>query len=784
MKGYRSIGISSPRADAQDKVNGTQRYTGDLRIPGMLYTALVTSPHAHARIINIHKEEALESPGVRAVVTGQDVPVRLGLYLGDKYPLAFGVVRYFGEPVAAVVADREDQALAAARLVQVEYEALPVVRTPLEALRPDAPVLHPQMAEYRHIPAILPEPGTNVANRTRIRKGDPARGFAESSVIIEETFSFPPGDHAAMEVRVAIAELARNGVVTIHSATQAPFVVRSLMSTFFNIPTGNIRVIALPVGGGFGGKAGIQLEGLAYLLSKAVGGRPVMVRNQREEDMLSSPGHIGLFARVKIGARSDGKLSAMDLEYLFDSGAYADYAVNISRAAAIACTGPYRVPHVKADSLCVYTNHPFATAYRGFGHIELAFPIERAMDLLARKLGMDPIQFRKLNAIQAGDTSPTQQVMDPNTGNLQGCLDRVAEQLNWQEGERIVVSDNLVRAKGVGCLWKAPAMPTNTDAGAIITFNEDGSLNLTTGVVEIGQGTNTGLAQLVAERFKISPEQVHVLYEVHTDRSPHDWATAASRSLFMAGRAALEAADDAIAQIQQTASIPLACPPEDLEVAEGRVFLKDNPAVGLDLSQVVLGYQYPHGTSVGGQVIGRGRYIARHLTGLDPEIGKGDPALEWTLGAEGVEVEVNLRDGSYRVLKAACAMDVGFVVHPALARAQIAGAMAMALGFASREGFLFDERERVLNGNLRDFKLYRYGDEPEYLVDFLTTPQGDGPYGLRGLGEQGVIGIPPALANALSRAIGVELTELPLTPERIWKVLQSKKSKNKQEVEK
>lgn len=776
MKDGSSLGTSPVRADALDKVSGTQRYTGDLHIPGMLHSALVTSPHAHARIINIDKKRALEQPGVRGVITGKDIPIRLGLYLGDKYPLALGVVRYFGEPVAAVVADREDQALAAARLVQVEYEELPVVRSPLEALQADAPLLHPDMAEYRHISAILPEPGTNVANRTRIRKGDVHQGFAESAVIIEEEFRFPPGDHAAMEVRVAIAEIGRNGVVTLYSATQAPFVVRSLMSTFFNIPAGKIRIIALPVGGGFGGKAGIQLEGLAYLLSRALGGRPVMVRNQREEDMLSSPGHIGLFARLKAGARSDGTLSAMELEFLFDSGAYADYAVNISRAAAIACTGPYRVPHVKTDSLCVYTNHPFATAYRGFGHIELAFPVERAMDLLARKLGMDPAVFRKINAIQRGDTSPTLQIMDPNTGDLRGCIDHVAASLNWSEGDRIEVSEHLVRAKGLGCLWKAPAMPTNTDAGAIITFNEDGSLNLTTGVVEIGQGTNTGLAQIVAERFHIEVEQVHVLYEVHTDRSPHDWATAASRSLFMAGRAALEAADDAIHQIKQTASIPLACPPEDLEVAGGRVFLRDNPSVGLSVAEVALGYQYPKGTSIGGQVIGRGRYIARHLTGLDPETGRGEPALEWTLGAEGVEVEVNLRDGSYRVLKAACTMDVGRVVHPALARGQIVGALAMALGFASREGFQFDERERAVNGNLRDFKLFRYGDEPEYLVDFLETPQGDGPYGLRGLGEQGVIGVPAALANALSRAIGVELNELPLTPERVWRALQTRKT--------
>lgn len=776
MKDLTVVGHSVPRPDALDKVSGTLRFTGDYQIPGLLHTAFVTSPHAHARILRIDRQRALQEPGVRAVVTGEDIPIRLGLYLGDKYPLAKDVVRYFGEPVVAVVADREDQALLAAQRIQVSYEELPVVRNPQEALRPSAPILHPAMDQYRHISAILPEPGTNVANRTKIRKGNVAEGFSHAKVIVEETFSFPPGDHGAMENRVTIAEISRNGKVTIRSATQAPFVVRALMGAFFGIPPGDITVIAAPVGGGFGGKAGIQLEGLAYLLSKAVGGRPVMVRNQREEDLVSSPGHIGLFARVKVGASAEGYLTAMDLEYLFDSGAYADYAVNISRAAAIACTGPYRVPHVKADSLCVYTNHPFATAYRGFGHIELAFPIERTMDLLAKRLQMDPLELRKINAIQVGDTTPTLQEMDLNTGDLRTCIDRVAQRLKWQEGTRVQVSDRVVRAKGMGCLWKAPAMPTNTDAGALITFNEDGSLNLTTGIVEIGQGTHTGLAQIVAERFNMEVEKVHVVYEVNTDRSPHDWATAASRSLFMAGRSALEAADDAIEQLKQTASVPLSCPPEDLEVAQGRVFIRDNPSQGLPIADVALGFQYADGKAIGGQVLGRGHYIARGLTGLDPETGKGNPALEWTLGAEGVEVEVNLQDGTYRVLKAACAMDVGRVVNPDLARGQIVGAMAMALGFASREGFQFDERERVVNGNLRDFKLPRFGEGIEYFVDFVETPQGDGPYGLRGLGEQGVIGIPGALGNALSRALGQELTELPLTPESLWRTLQHKEN--------
>jgi CO/xanthine dehydrogenase Mo-binding subunit len=542
------------------------------------------------------------------------------------------------------------------------------------------------------------------------------------------------------------------------------------MSIFFGIPPGDIVVHAPPIGGGFGGKAGIQLEGLAFLLSKTVGGRPVRLVNTREEDMVSSPGHIGLEATVRLGATFEGRLIAMDALYLFDSGGYADYAVNISRAGAIAATGPYNIPNVRADALCVYTNHPFATAYRGFGH-EIHFAIARAMAELASVLEMDPVELHTMNAIQPGDLSPTQSVMDSNTGDLVACIRQAAEMIEWDACPRRQIDDHTVRAKGMGCFWKAPAMPTNADAGAVLTFNEDGSVNLSTGIVEIGQGTYAGLIQIVAEALQIDPALVHVAFNVETRRSPHDWATAASRSLFMAGRAALQAVEDAKEQLKQIASGPMRCPPEDLVVAEGWITVRDEPDSGLPMSDVALGYMYPDGTATGGQVIGRGNYISRWLTDIDPETGEGYPALEWTIGAEAVEVEVDLRDGSYRVLKAVSAMDVGHVINPDLARGQVVGAMAMALGGATSEGFIFDGREQVRNAALRDFKLPRIDDAPEYEVAFIETPQGDGPYGARGLGEQGVLGIYGALSNAISRAIGQPMNDLPITPEKIWRAL-------------
>lgn len=769
MDEYKAVGKNTERVEGQDKVNGKIRYTDDLPLPGMLYTAFVRSSHAHAKILSIDHREAEKIEGVTGVFTGADFPYLIGLYLGDKPPLAREKVRYFGEPIAVVAAHTEAAARYAARLINVTYEPLKVLASPAEALEPEAPLIHENLSAYNHIDAILPEQGTNIGNRTRIRKGDIQAGFKAADVIIEESFSFPPGDHVFMEDRIAIAEILSDGQVVIRSSTQSPFGVQNLMSSFFKIPQRKITVITPPVGGGFGGKAGIQLEPLAYLLSREMGGRPVRIALTREEDLVSAPGAAGLHARVKLGAKQTGEFTAAEILFLFDSGGYADYAVNVSRAAAFASSGPYKLDNLKTDSLSVYTNHPFATAYRGFGHIELSFAVERAVDILSEKLGIDPVTIRLRNSIQAGETTPTQNVLDNNTGNLKECIHTVAQRLNWNNGSMRKISSTIVRAKGIACFWKAPAIPTNTQAGAIITFNNDGSVNLATGAVEIGQGILTGLAQITAESFGMDPEMVHVVRDVITDRSPNDWTTAASRTLFMAGRAALNAAEDAIQQIKSIASAVLSCPPEDLEIADGKVFIRDERDTMLLLSSMVNGYTYPNGTSIGGPIIGRGKYIARHLTHVDPLTGKGRPALEWTLGAEGVEVEVDLKDGSYKVLKAACAMDVGNVINPDLARGQVVGAMAMGIGYSTTEAFEFDKSQKVLNGTLRDFKILRYGEHPDYTVDFIRTPQKDGPYNARGLGEQGIIGMPGALASAFSRAVGKQLTKMPLTPEYLWK---------------
>ena len=765
---YSSIGKPIIRKDGLEKISGRLKYVNDYLFPGLLHAAIRTSIFAHASIKSIDTTAASKLPGVRKIITGADYPFQQGCYLKDKPPLAIDKVRYYGEPVVAVIADSEEEAKAALGYIKIEYEALPIINSPRQALEKEAQLVHEAIDSYSYRETILPEGNSNVANRTKIRKGDLKEGLKASEIVIEASFSIPPGDHAAMEARSTIAEIATDGKVTIHTSTQAPFLVRKLLSIYYKIPLRKITVIAPPIGGGFGGKSGIQLEALAYLLSAAVGGRAVKLCNTREMDIVSSAGRNGMEATIKLGSTREGRLQAAELTYLFDAGAYADYVVKISRAAAIACTGPYKIPNVWCDSLCVYTNKPYGTAFRGYGHTELAFAIERGMDILAKELNMDPLQLRLINAIEVGDTSPTLSLMDDNTGNLKECLMKVAELIKWDGGNIIRVSRHIVRAKGICALWKATFMSSNTKDGALITFNDDGSINLQCGVMELGQGTKTALAQMVAEKLRIPVELVNVFMPVNTDTSPYDWATIASRSLFMAGKAALEAAEDALKKLLDVASRLFKHPVDALDFEEGKVYVREKPYLSISLKDLALGYYPPEELVAEGQIIGRGNYVFEPIYEIDPETGVGRITI-WTLGAEAVEVELNLEDYTFKVLKAACVMDVGRVINPALARGQVVGSIAMALGLATSENLCFNKHLQVLNGSFRSFKPLRIGDEPEYLVDFLETPQKDGPYGARGLGEQAAIGIPGAIANALSKALNTAINHLPLTSEELWR---------------
>jgi CO/xanthine dehydrogenase Mo-binding subunit len=767
-----TVGKAVPRLESDDKVTGFAKYTNDLQSPGMLHGWLLTSPYAHAAIVRIDISKALELPGVHAVVTGSDHPVLTGTVLADRPPLAYKKVRYFGEPYAVVAAESEELAKRAADYVRAEFAPLPIVHSPSDAMRPDAPLIHEDLGSYKSYGEAYPVPGTNIGHHVKIRKGDMKAGWAASEVTVEGTYAFPTSDHAAMEPRCSMAEVMPSGLIQIVTSTQDPYIIKQLFNRYFGVEESDVIVHVPFVGGGFGGKGSIQLEYIAYLASKACGGRPVKVNNPREYDIVSSPCHIGLEAKVKLGATRDGKLTATEITFLFDTGGYTDQGAVVTKAAAVDCTGPYRVDNVRCDALCVYTNHPYATSFRGFGHPEAHFCMERTMDMLAKKLGMDPLELRLRNAIVPGDTTPTQAPLNrSNIGDLPQCIHKLRELIRWDEGRIIRVDRNKIRVKGAACVWKTSTATMDAGSGAIITFNHDGTMNLSVGSVEIGQGNRTIMAQILAERMRVPVNMVHVKMDIDTQISPRHWKTVASSSTMMVGRAVILAAEDAIEQLKRNASLVLKRPPEQLETRDGKVYVESNPDQGLDFSEIAMGYMYPNGNAVGSPVIGRGSYRVPDLTVLDRETGKGIPGPQWTVGTQAVEIEFDKRELTYRLIKAASVFDVGRVMNEATAKGQIMGGMSMGLSFASREAFQYDEAGVVLNNQLRTYKLIRFGENPAYAVDFVETPYLEGPYGARGIGEYGTIGMAGALANALSVAAGTELNQLPLTPELIWRRL-------------
>ena len=765
----RYVGKPVARDDAVDKVTGAARYTHDLAIPGMLHAAMVTSPHASARIVRIEPSAAEALPGVRAVLTGETLDYRVGLYMVDKRILARDVVRYQGEPVVAVAADTLDIAREACRLVEIDYEPLEPVLDPRDALQDGSPLVHPDLGSYEHMKGVFfPEAGTNVAHHQKVRKGDFDAAFAAADVTLTASFYNPPVQHVAMETHATIVQTLPADRAEIWTSSQAPYTVRHLMSVCFGLPHASLRVHVPYVGGGFGGKAGVHLEPLAFVLSKAAGGRPVKIVATREEEFNTIPSRQGLHSTVEIGAKRDGTIVALKATYVWDAGAYADYGVNVGRAAAYSGGGPYVLPNCWIDSYVVYTNKIFGTAYRGFGHLEVLWGIERAIDQMARKLDMDPVEFRRVNLLREGETTITGEPFTMGHGSPVACLDAAAEAIDWGTPSSPPEQASKVRGKGIAMLHKAPAMPTYTSCAVVIKLDEDGAADVLVSGVDYGQGTYTVLKQIAAEELKLSIDKVHVTWDCDTAFSPYDWQTVASRFAYMGGNAVIEAAADCLRQIRGVAGQAFDVAPARIACEDGVAFVDGDPGRRIPYEQLALGYTFENGNSIGGPVIGHGRYIATGLTHLDPQTGQGLPAQYWTYGAHAVEIEVDTETGEIEVLDIATAIDAGKVLNPKLCIGQVVGGVIQGLGSALWEEFRFDERGRFLNPAFVDYKIPTAKDLPRRMQQaLLEYPQPDGPYGARGVAEHPMISVPSAIGNALFDALGIEFTTLPLNYERI-----------------
>jgi CO/xanthine dehydrogenase Mo-binding subunit len=771
------IGKSMPQFDSYLKVTGTATYAFDIELPGMLYAKLVTSPHAHARIAKIDTSNAESIPGVVAVARGSEFPYRLGIYVGDRDVLAIDKVRWVGHPVAAVVAETLEAAEQAIDQVEVEYEPLQPLFNPVEALRPDAPLIHEKMSEYRVSPAFKPIPGTNIANQFKLVRGDVERGFQESDLVLEEEFDIPHVSHGFMELQSIIADYKKDGTVEIWTSTQSPFSTRYLMALSLGMPVSKVIIKAPLCGGGFGGKVGIGWEPLVALLSKKAGYKPVKLVLSRKEQFCSAPVREGFHASVKAGFRKDGKLFAYKARFVMDAGGYADYTVNVCRAAGYSSEGCYEVPNINCESLAVYTTKVPTSAMRGFGYPESHWALERIMDMAAEKLKIDPVDIRLRNLLKPGiSETGTGERLREDAGDPVAVLKSVAQSINWGRPSEKPTRPGRVRGKGLALCVKGPAQPPNAAASAIVKFNEDVSVDLMIGTGSFGQGTPTGLSQIVADELGIPIEKVHVGLVRSTDMSAYTWQTVGSRGLFTDGIAVMDALKDVKNQITEVASQVLRVRPDDLEIANERVSVKGSPWHSIPLSELVFGYTYPDGTSIGGPIIGRGKFMSALATYLDPDTGQGTPTIFHTFGGTGVEIEVDPLTGEIEILKAASAFDIGKAVNPLLLKGQIDGGFIMGQSVALHEEILFDEQGWVLNPNLSNYMILRAKEAPNEIDGILVeTPQKDGPHGARGIGELVMVAVAPAIANAILHATGVQIRKLPMSPENVWKAIQEQR---------
>ncbi|HPX93239.1 MAG TPA: xanthine dehydrogenase family protein molybdopterin-binding subunit [Bacillota bacterium] len=771
---YKHVGQPYVRKDAVEKVTGQARYAFDLELPGMLHAKTLHSPHARARIVSIDTSRAKALVGVKAVITGEDSDITVGLYMQDKLAIATGETRYQGEVVAAVTATTEAIAEKAISLIEVEYEVLEPVRNLDDALEAKT-LVHEDIAEIKHVEGVFfPQPDSNIASLNKSRKGDLDKGMAEADLVVENEFTLPAVAHVPLETHVSIVQAdPYSNRIRIWSSAQSPFALRQLMAHSFGVKESDIEVHIPFVGGAFGGKAGIHLEPLVTLLSRASGGAPVKLRMTREQEFNYLPTRAGMRGRIKTGVKKDGTMVASDIVYDWDSGAYADYGVNVGKTAVYGGLGPYDVDNVSIVSKTIYTNKVFSTAYRGFGHLETLWTVERQMDILSQKLGIDPYEFRMKNILRPGSTTVTGERVTRSTGCPADCLSAVVKEIGWtgrkSEEERAREwKTGKVRGKGFAMIQKAPAMPPNTATAVVMQMAGDGHVKIMIGAIDYGQGALTSIAQIAAQELDLPMDMIEVIKETNTETNPYDWNTVASKYTFMGGNATIQASRRMLDQMKDIAGQALRCSPEVLTHGDGYIYNKHRPERRIAYKDMALGYAYPDGNGIGGPLIAHGICMADGLTNLDPETGQGLPALAWTFGAHAVDIEVDVESGDITVLKVASAFDLGQVINERMVYGQVMGGVMQGIGSAILEGYKFSDDNVLLNPSFTDNKIPTFKDMPVEVVPiYIENPQLNGPYGARGVAEHTMISIPSAIGNALYDALGINFYHLPLTPENV-----------------
>ena len=741
----RVVGQELPRVEILEKVTGQSVFGADVSPGGrVLFGKMVLSPHAHARITAIRTERAERLPGVKAVVTAADLPaVRYGKFVSDEEYFATTKARYAGDRIAAVAAVDEETAEEAARLIEVDYEVLPSVTSGLEAMAPDAPLIHEGHADYWAQPGVEDRRG-NVCNHKQILRGDVERGFAEADRIFEHRFHAPMVHQTYIEPHTATARFDASGRATVWVPTQAQFPLRDAIAEILDMPMTRVRVVPTEIGGGFGGKISPTVEPAAVALARKAG-QPVRIVMSRGEDFRTTNPRHPFHLRYKTGVKLDGTITAREIEVVLGTGYSSGSGVMISQGAAVRAPGPYRIPNLRIDSYCVYTNTATCGAYRGPAGPQLAFASESQMDIIARELGIDPLEMRLRNAMEDGDETPAGAALADV--HVREVLGKAAEAL---DAAPRAAGENVGRGLAVAH-WLVGGMASS----AGVKLNEDGTFAILTGLVDLS-GANTSLAQIAAEVLGVSLDDVHVR-TADTDFAPHSTISAGSQALKSMGGAVLLAARDVRRRIQQVAADKLEADPGDLELEDGKVSVKGSPERAVTLSQVGrAALMHEHGPIVSTQSVAQ----------LVPH-----PAV----AAHAAEVAVDPETGHVRILRYVAAQDVGTAVNPLSVRGQIEGGVMQGLGQALSEACTFTDG-KMANANLLDYKIFSALDAPAVEVHLIQHPCASGPLGAKGVGEPPIIPPPAAIANAVHDAVGVRIHDLPVTPEKIVRALKAKRA--------
>jgi 4-hydroxybenzoyl-CoA reductase subunit alpha len=754
---FRWIGKPVLRVDGVAKVTGAARYTDDMQLPGMLVGKILRSPHAHARIRSIDTSRAEALPGVKAVVTGPDAPVRYGILpvAEDEYPLAVDKVRFVGDEVAAVAAVDEATANRALSLIDVDYEILPAIFDPYEALTRDDVKIHEEARK------------ANIERQVSLTFGDVEGGFAAADYVREDKFFKAAASHAPIEPHSALAQY-RDGKLTLWTSTQVPHYVHRTLAKVLGLPAEQIRVIKPALGGGFGGKGEpFPFEFAACLLARKTG-RPVKFTYTREEVFLTHRGRHPMHMKVKTGVRKDGTITALHFESLLDGGAHGSYGVVTLYYSGQLLTGPYVIPAYRFDGARVYTNKPPCGAQRGHGGVQPRYAFEVHLDRIATDLGIDPLEIRFRNAVEP-NTRTVNDLRITSCG-FKECLERSSRKLQWTERR-----GRLPRGRGIGIAGgfyvSGAALPIYFNpmphSSVRIEADRSGRVTVFCGASDIGQGSDTMLALVAAETLGIPPEVVRVV-SADTDTTPVDLGSYSSRVTFMAGNACRAAAEEVRNRVLAAVAEVHEVPADQLDIRDRMVCVPGNEGKTLPFSAAVVLAE-----ARGGPVCGSGSYTPPKLAGSYKGAGVG-PSPAYSFGAYAAEVEVDEETGVVKILRLAAAHDLGLALNPPAAEGQVEGATVMGLGETLWEDHAFLDRGQHASPSLLEYKIPTALDVPHIEPILVESVDPEGPYGAKEVGEGSLHPSIPAVLNAVYDAVGIWLHEVPITPESVLKALKKR----------